>query len=149
MNEITVKIKKINKEAKIPIRGTSQSAGYDLYACLDTEKMTILPHQTVKVPTGISIELPDNTFGAIFARSSLALKKNLRPANCVAVIDSDYRGEYIVLLHNDGDILQEIENFERIAQLVIMPYIPVNFCEVDKLSDTKRGDNKFGSTGSK
>lgn len=149
MSVITVNIKKVNKNAKIPTRGTSQSAGYDLYACLESDKMTILPHETKKVPTGISIELPDNTFGAIFARSGISLKKNLRPANCVAVIDSDYRGEYIVLLHNDSNIVQEIENFERIAQLVIMPYIPVNFCEVNKLSDTERGENKFGSTGDK
>ncbi len=149
MNEIKIKLKKLNKNAKIPTHGSEQAAGYDLYACLESDKLIVPPHGTVKVPTGISMELPQNTFGAIFARSGIALKKYLRPANCVAVIDSDYRGEYIVILHNDSNTPQEIENFERIAQLVIMPYIPINFCEVEELSKTERGESRFGSTGNK
>lgn len=140
-----INIKRLNPNAILPTRGSEQAAGYDLYACID-EPVTIPPHSTVKVGTGLSIELPDNYFGAIFARSGLATKKGLRPSNCVGVCDSDYRGEYIVALHNDSNIGVIINPEERIAQLVVMPYLPVEFNEVDSLTDTERGDGGFGST---
>ena len=141
-----VKIKKLNDNAKIPTRGSEYAAGYDLYACIN-EPVVIYPHETVKIGTGIAIEIPDGYFGAIFARSGLATKKGLRPSNCVGVCDSDYRGEYIVALHNDANELMVVEPNERIAQLVVMPYLPVKFTEVDELSDTERGSGGFGSTG--
>lgn len=141
-----IKIKKLNKDAKIPTRGSKYAAGYDLYSCSEYE---IVPHGTVKVGTGLSFELPENTFGAIFARSGLATKKGLRPSNCVGVCDCDYRGEYIVAIHNDTDELQTIDKHERIAQLVLMPYIPMEFIESDELSETERDTGGFGSTGAK
>lgn len=141
-----IKIKKLNKDAKIPTRGSKYAAGYDLYSCSEYE---IAPQGTVKVGTGLSFELPENTFGAIFARSGLATKKGLRPSNCVGVCDCDYRGEYIVAIHNDTDELQTIDKHERIAQLVLMPYIPMEFIESDELSETERGTGGFGSTGVK
>ncbi len=143
---MNVKIKKINKNAIIPTKGSDYSAGYDLYACTDT-MIVISPHQTVKVGTGLSMELPHGYFGAIYARSGLATKQGLRPANCVGVVDEDYRGEFIVALHNDTDIPQMINPMERIAQLVVMPYLSVSFNEVDDLSETERGEGGFGSTG--
>jgi dUTP pyrophosphatase len=145
---MNIKIKKVNPNAIIPTRGSDYSAGYDLYACINSP-MIITPHETVKVGTGLAIELPDGYFGAIFARSGLATKNGLRPANCVGVCDSDYRGEYIVALHNDTDKPQIINSMERIAQLIIMPYLEVEFNEVDELDNTKRGNGGFGSTGLK
>ena len=142
-----IKIKKVNPNAKIPTRGSDQAAGYDLYACLDTENVTIPAHQTVKVPTGLSMAIPEGYFGAIFARSGLAAKQGLRPANCVGVIDSDYRGEFMVMLHNDTDEPKTVENHDRVAQLVVMPYMPVEFQETDSLDETQRGTGGFGSTG--
>lgn len=143
-----VNIKKLHDNAVIPARGSQSAAGCDLYACLNHERSCIVqPHQTVKVNTGIAVEIPEGYFGAIFARSGLATKKGLRPANCVGVVDSDYRGEVIVAIHNDSDVEQVFEDGERIAQLVILPYLPVEFCEVDELSETARGTGGFGSTG--
>lgn len=139
-----IQIKRLRDTAVIPTRGSEKAAGYDLYATANYE---IAPHSTIKVGTGISIALPDNSFGAIFARSGLATKKGLRPANCVGVCDSDYRGEYIVPLHNDTDEMMSIEAGERIAQLIVMPFIPVEFEEVDELDETERGAGGFGSTG--
>lgn len=141
-----IKVKKLNDLATIPTRGSDQAAGYDLYAATEYT-IQIEPHSTVKVETGLSFELPDRTFAGIFARSGLATKKGLRPANCVGVCDSDYRGEYIVALHNDTDKTVSIEPKERIAQMVLLPYIPMIFEEVDKLNETERGDGGFGSTG--
>lgn len=143
-----IEIKKLNENAVIPTRGSLQAAGYDLYAAT-TEAVTIKPHETVKIGTGLAIAVPDGYFGAIFARSGLAAKQGLRPANCVGVADSDYRGEYIVALHNDTDEERTIEPKERIAQLVVMPYLAVEFDEVDELSETERGAGGFGSTGRK
>ena len=142
-----IKIKKVNPNAKTPTHGSEQAAGYDLYACLDVEKITIPAHQTVKVPTGLSMAIPNGYFGAIFARSGLAAKEGLRPANCVGVVDSDYRGEFIVMLHNDTDEPKTVSNHDRVAQLVIMPYMSVDFEETDSLDDTQRGAGGFGSTG--
>ena len=141
-----IKVKKLNNNAIIPTKGSAFAAGMDLYACTDTN-IIIMPHETVKVPTGLSIELPHGYFGAIFARSGLATKNGLRPANCVGVCDEDYRGEYIVALHNDTDAPQTINSMERIAQLVVMPYLPFEFEEVDELTDTERGSGGFGSSG--
>ena len=141
-----IKVKKVRDNAIIPTKGSNGAAGMDLYACIGSPTL-IMPHQTVKIPTGLSIELPHGYFGAIFARSGLATKNGLRPSNCVGVCDEDYRGEYIVALHNDTDEPQTIGSMERIAQLVIMPYLPFEFEEVKELSDTERGNNGFGSTG--
>lgn len=143
---MNINIKKLNEKAIVPAKGSRAAAGMDLYACIDS-LIVILPHETVKIGTGLAMELPEGYFGAIFARSGLATKQGLRPANCCGVIDSDYRGEYIVALHNDTDVPQIVNPCERIAQLVVMPYLPVDFTVVDELSDTERGDKGFGSTG--
>jgi dUTP pyrophosphatase len=141
-----VNIKMLNDLAKVPTRGSDYAAGYDLYAA--TEYEIIIPaHTTVKVGTGLAMELPYMTFGAIFARSGLATKQGLRPANCTGVVDSDYRGEVIVAVHNDTDSDQIIQPGDRIAQLVVLPYLPIWFNEVDVLSTTVRGEDGFGSTG--
>lgn len=141
-----IEIKKLNEYAVIPSRGSEQAAGYDLYAAIP-EAVTINPHTTEKIGTGLAIAVPEGYFGAIFARSGLAAKQGLRPANCVGVADSDYRGEYIVAIHNDTDCEKTIEPGERIAQLVVMPYLAVEFEEKDELSETARGAGGFGSTG--
>lgn len=143
-----INIKLLNENAKVPTRGSEYAAGYDLYAATDYD-IEIAPHSTVRIGTGISVELPNGTFGAIFARSGLATKKGLRPANCVGVCDSDYRGEYIVPMHNDTDEVMTIASGERIAQLIVMPFVGIEFNIVDELTETKRGDGGFGSTGTK
>lgn len=141
-----IKYQKLNEYAKEPSHGSSAAAGYDLYAAT-AEPTVIEPHCTVKVSTGIAIELPEGTFGAIFARSGLATKQGLRPANCVGVVDSDYRGPVIAAIHNDTNETQTIEPQERIAQLVVLPYLPIKFAEVNELTETERGSGGFGSTG--
>ena len=145
-NNITIKYTKLNEYAQEPTRGSATAAGYDLYAAIN-DSVTIPAHSTVKIGTGLAFALPDNTFAAIFARSGLATKQGLRPANCVGVCDSDYRGEYIVAVHNDTDEEKTIEPNERIAQMVLMPYIPMMFEEVESLDETERGEGGFGSTG--
>ncbi len=140
-----VNIKRLSENAQMPSRKSECAAGYDLHSAEGAK--VINPHTTVKIGTGIAAEIPDGYFGAIFARSGLASSQGLRPANCVGVVDSDYRGEIIVALHNDTGVKQTVEPGERIAQLVVMPYLPVEFNEVEALSDTKRGDGGFGSTG--
>lgn len=144
---IEVKIKKINNKAITPTRSSTQAAGYDIYACLDKDQIEIEPQRSIKVNTGFALEIPDGYFGGIFARSGLATKENLRPSNCVGVIDSDYRGEILVSLFNDSTEKRIISNNQRIAQLVIMPYLEVSFNEVDNLSETIRSNKGFGSTG--
>lgn len=144
---MNIKIKKLNADAIIPTRGSEKAAGYDLYACIESDAVTIPAHSTAKIGTGLAIAVPDGYFGAIFARSGLAAKQGLRPANCVGVADSDYRGEYIVALHNDTDEDKVIAKGERIAQLVVMPYLSVEFDEVEELDETERGAGGFGSTG--
>lgn len=141
-----IKVKKLNDLAKMPSRGSSDAAGYDLYAATDYI-IDIAPHSTIKIGTGLSFELPSGTFSAIFARSGIATKRGLRPANCTGIIDADYRGEIIVALHNDTDELQSVDPGERIAQMILLPFIEMNFEEVDELSDTNRGGGGFGSTG--
>lgn len=143
-----INIKKLNNNSKIPTRGSTEAAGYDLYACIE-RPITIPAHSTEKIGTGLAIEIPDGYFGAIFARSGLSTKEGLRPANCVGCCDSDYRGEYIVALHNDTNEAKLIMPSERIAQLVVMPYLAVKFNEVDELPNTNRGEGGFGSTGRK
>ena len=145
---MNIQICKLREEAVLPTRGSAQAAGYDLYAAL-TQPVTIEPHKTVKIGTGLAAAIPEGYFGGIFARSGLASKRSLRPANCVGVIDADYRGEIICAVHNDSDEVQTVEPGERIAQLVIMPFLSVAFDEVDTLSETARGDGGFGSTGIK
>lgn len=143
--KVGVGVKKLTDTAKLPERGSEAAAGYDLYA--DIKENIIIPaHETVKVGTGLAMSLPEDTVGLIFARSGLATKQGLRPANCVGVCDSDYTGEYIVALHNDTDEPQEIESGDRIAQLIVMPFYPIQFQEVEELEPTERGDGGFGST---
>lgn len=141
-----IKVKKLNDKATLPTRGSEYAAGYDLYAAIENN-ITVPAHSTEKIGTGLSFELPDETFAAIFARSGLATKQGLRPANCVGVCDSDYRGEYIVAIHNDTDEDKIIEPGERIAQMILIPYIPMIFVETDELSESGRGQDGFGSTG--
>ena len=141
-----VKIKKLREDVIIPTRGSNEAAGYDLYACCDAV-ITIEPHKTAKIGTGLSIQPPKGYFGAIFARSGLATKQGLRPANCTGVCDQDYLGEYIVALHNDSDTAKMIYPKDRIAQLIFLPYQDVEFNEVEEFNSTERGDGGFGSTG--
>ena len=140
-----VKIKKLNEKAVIPTYGSPYSAGADLYSAMD--EITIAPGETVLVKTGIALELPVGYAGLIYARSGLASKRGLAPANKVGVVDCDYRGEVMVALHNHSNIPQTVAAGERIAQLVIAPYIVAEFEETDELSDTVRGEGGFGSTG--
>jgi dUTP pyrophosphatase len=146
MIEKNINVKKLNDLAKLPTRGSDYAAGYDLYAAT-SYNIEIQPHTTVKIGTGLSFELPQGTFAAIFPRSGIATKRGLRPANCVGVCDSDYRGEYIVAVHNDTDVEQTIQPGDRIAQMVLMPYISMIFEEVNNLTETERGAGGFGSTG--
>jgi len=144
----TIKVKKLDPRAVLPTTGSAFAAGSDLYALLDGDGEVSIPaHHTVKIHTGLAIELPEGTFGAIFARSGLASREGLRPANCVGVVDSDYRGEVIVALHNDSGLPRTVKSGDRIAQLVVLPYLPVTFEEASDLSDTVRGEGGFGSTG--
>ena len=143
-----VKVKRLNEKALLPYRGSASAAGYDLRACSD-EPIVVKSGETAKIGTGLAFELPEGYFGGVFARSGLAVKQGLRPANCVAVIDSDYRGELIVPLHNDSNEPQTIEPNERIAQLVILPYLSVDFIEADELPETGRGAGGFGHTGTR
>ena len=131
----------------MPTRGSAFAAGSDLYACTGRGSVTIAPHTTEGIGTGLSIEIPEGYFGAVFARSGLASKQGLRPANCVGVCDSDYRGEYIVMLYNDSDSPRTVLDGDRIAQLVVLPYLTVEFEEAEALSETGRGAGGFGSTG--
>ena len=144
MNEISVK--KLRTNAIIPTYGSQDAAGADLYACLDSD-VEILPGQTVMIPTGLAMEIPQFHAGLIFARSSMGVKRGLAPANKVGVIDADYRGEFMVALHNHGQVAQVVTHGERIAQLVIVPVLTPGFQEVEELSDTVRGAGGFGSTG--
>ena len=143
-----IKIKKLNENAIIPTYGTDFSAGADLYA-LPGETVVIEPHSTVMIHTGLAMEIPEGYAGLIFARSGLASKRGLAPANKVGVVDPDYRGEFMVALHNHTDEAREVSGGERVAQLVIVPFIQASFELSDELSDTVRGIGGFGSTGTK
>lgn len=154
VDTLPVKVKLLSDTAKLPTYGSEKAACCDLYAdiksmsnyCPDG-KIYLGAGQTVKIPTGLAFELPKGWCGLIFARSGAATKKGLRPANCVGVCDEDYRGNYIVAIHNDSDETQVIEHGDRIAQLMICPYIQAKFQQVDELSETNRGEGGFGHTG--
>lgn len=148
MEKTVVKFTKLDKSASAPTYGTPFAAGADLRALLD-ENITIAPGKTEFIHTGIAAQIPDGLVGLIYARSGLACKRGLAPANCVGVIDSDYRGEIMVALHNYSNEVQTIEPDERVAQLVIAPYIAADFEEAEALEDTERGEGGFGSTGRK
>ena len=149
MLECEVKIKRLNEDARLPKYGTNNAAGADLYACIK-EDMIFGPNETKLVPTGLAFEIPEGYAGLIYARSGLASKRDLAPANKVGVVDSDYRGEVMVALHNHGPIEQKIEVNERIAQFIITPYLKANYIEVAQLNeDSERGSGAFGSTGIK
>ena len=145
-----MKIKLLTNTAKVPTQGSVFAAGYDLYADFlpeNGEFLTIGPHETVKVSTGIAIEIPNGWWGGVFPRSGISTKRGLRPANCVGVIDSDYRGEIFVAIHNDTDKNQYITPGERVAQLIFLPCFKIDWETVDTLEDTARGNGGFGSTG--
>lgn len=141
-----IRVKKLREGAVIPTYGSQAAAGADLYACL-TESVEIQPGQTVMIPTGLAMEIPCGHAGLIFARSSMGAKRGLAPANKVGVIDADYRGEFMVALHNHGLQPQTVAPGERVAQLVVVPVVTPGFVEAEELSDTVRGTGGFGSTG--
>lgn len=141
-----INIKKLTETAILPERGSSYAAGYDLFADIK-EALELMPHTTAMIPTGLAMEIPEGYFGGVFARSGLASKESLRPANCVGVVDADYRGEVKVALHNDGDVVRVITPGQKVAQLVVVPFLSVEFDEVAELSETVRGAGGFGSTG--
>ena len=144
MNSIRVKI--LKEGAKLPTYGTAEAAGADLYACLEGS-VTIAPGASAWIPTGIALEVPRGCAGLIYARSGMACKRGLAPANKVGVVDSDYRGEITVVLHNHGDCPQTVENGERVAQFIITPVLTPAYEVAEELSDTRRGAGGFGSTG--
>ena len=145
---IKIKFKKLKDSAVTPKRATAAAAGYDLYACFDEEYIDIKPNETQMIGAGIAIELPQDDLAAfIYARSGLAVKHSIAPANCVGVVDSDYRGENMVPLHNDSGVPQTIRHGDRVAQMVVLPYLAVDFTEVEELDETERGEGGFGSTG--
>ena len=141
-----INIKRFTETAILPERGSAYAAGYDLFADVN-ESVEIQPHETKMIGTGLAMEIPEGYFGGIFARSGLSSKEGLRPANCVGVVDADYRGEVKVALHNDGEVVREIKAGQKIAQLVVVPFLGVEFDEVENLSETVRGVGGFGSTG--
>jgi len=141
-----VMVKRLRANAKLPTYGSSEAAGADLYACLE-EDVTIGPGETAWIPTGLAMEIPKGYAGLIYARSGMACKRGLAPANKVGVVDSDYRGEFMIVLHNHGTAAQTISSGERIAQLIITPVLTPPFAEADELSDTVRAGSGFGSTG--
>lgn len=146
-NTMMINIKKLDDKAITPTQGSRYAAGCDLHARIQGEGQIIETGKTEKIKTGIAMEIPNGYFGAIFARSGLATERGLYPANCVGVVDSDYRGEIIVALHNNSNVSQIITDGDRIAQLVIVPYLPIEFNEVNDLNSTERGAGGFGSTG--
>lgn len=148
----TLKIKKLNNDSKIPIKGSAGAAGYDLFAYSaegykDNEQWTVRPGEVVKVHTGIAAEIPDGCFVGIYARSGLGIKHGIVPSNCVGVIDSDYRGEIIVALYNHSFNTFEFKKGDRIAQMILQEYKNADVCIVDELNETDRGAGGFGSTG--
>ena len=143
-----VRVKKLDARAELPVFGSEFAAGADLRACLDGN-LTIAPGQTALIHTGLALEIPAGYAGLVYARSGLASKRGLAPANKVGVIDADYRGEVMVALHNHGAESQTVGHGERIAQLVVAPFLAVDYEEADELTDTARGAGGFGSTGTK
>ena len=141
-----IRVKKLKENAIMPTYGSTEAAGADLYACVDSP-VCINPGESVFIPTGLAMEIPRGYAGLIYARSGLACKRGLAPANKVGVVDSDYRGEFMIVLHNHGVEPQTIEHGERIAQLVITPVYTPGFVEIEELSSTERSGGGFGSTG--
>ena len=141
-----IQVKRLTDSARLPERGSDEAAGYDLFADLDGE-VTIAPHETFMVHTGIAVAIPSGYFGGVYARSGLSAREGLRPANCTGVIDADYRGEIMVALHNDSAEKKVITPGQKVAQLIIQKFEAVSFLECDELSDTARGAGGFGSTG--
>lgn len=141
-----INIKKLTETAKLPERGSAYAAGYDLFADLK-EAVEIAPKQTLMINTGVAMEIPEGYWGGIFARSGLSTKEGLRPANCVGVVDADYRGPICVALHNDSEVVRTVTPGQKVAQMVVVPFLAVEFEEVAELSDTVRGVGGFGSTG--
>ncbi|MBC8537752.1 dUTP diphosphatase [Christensenellaceae bacterium NSJ-63] len=146
MKKAQIRIKKLREDAVVPTYGSPYAAGADLYACLEEEQV-VSPGQTVMFHTGIAMEIPEGYAGLIFARSGLASKRGLAPANKVGVVDSDYRGEFMIALHNHSDVPQTVLPGERIAQMVITPVLAAEFLQVEELEETQRGSGGFGSTG--
>lgn len=145
---MNIKVKKLKPGATVPTMGSKFAAGADLYSAEDAD-VVIEPNETKFIGTGLAMEIPEGYVGLVYARSGLACKRGLAPANKVGVVDSDYRGEIKVALHNHGKEAQTVEKGERIAQMVIAPYLSVNYEEADELSETERGEGGFGSTGRK
>lgn len=143
---MNIPIVRLTPSAKVPYRGSDSAAGYDLYADIDSD-INIEPNETVLIGTGIAMAIPEGYYGGVYARSGLALREGLRPANCTGVIDSDYRGEIKVPIHNDSNEVRVISPHMKMAQIIISPYMAVTFEEVSKLEDTLRGNDGFGSTG--
>ncbi len=141
-----INIKKLTETAILPERGSEYAAGYDLFADLESN-VEIQPHETKMIGTGLAMEIPAGYFGGIFARSGLSSKEGLRPANCVGVVDADYRGQICVALHNDAEVVRTVQPGQKIAQMVVVPFLSVEFDEADELSETVRGVGGFGSTG--
>ena len=141
-----IKVKKLRPGAQLPTYGTAFSAGADLYACLE-EPVTIAPGETKKIPTGLAMEIPIGCAGLIYARSGLGTRQGLAPANKVGVVDSDYRGEFMVFLHNHSAEKRTVSHGDRVAQLLVTPVFTPGFEEADELTDTARGAGGFGSTG--
>lgn len=144
----TIRVKKLRANAILPTYGSAEAAGADLYACLE-EDAVIKPGDSRFIPTGLAMEIPKGCAGLIYARSGLACKRGLAPANKVGVVDSDYRGEFMIVLHNHGDQPQTVRHGERIAQLVVTPVLMPAFTECEELTDTQRAAGGFGSTGSR
>lgn len=148
MNQVNIRIKRVREDAIVPTQGSANAAGFDLYAYFNEgDHVVIQPHTTVMVGTGVAVAIPNRYWGGIFARSGLATKQGLRPANCTGVIDPDYRGELIVALHNDFNTARVVKHGDRIGQLVIIPLPDVSYDIVDDLDETARGDGGFGHTG--
>ncbi len=149
MDKMTVRVKKLHKDAILPRYGSAYAAGADLHALTEAEFVSIAPGETKLIRTGVALEIPTGFAGFIYARSGIATKRGLAPANKVGVVDSDYRGEVMVSLHNHSGEVQQISSGERIAQMVIAPYLTAVFTEAEELDDTERGAGGFGSTGRK
>ena len=148
MSQVNIKIKRVYDDATIPTQGSANAAGFDLYAYISGgDHVVIQPHTTVMIGTGVAVAIPNHYWGGIFARSGLATKQGLRPANCTGVIDPDYRGELIVALHNDFNTARTVNHGDRIGQLVIIPLPDVSYDIVDDLDETVRGEGGFGHTG--
>lgn len=146
---MNIKVKRMSEKAKLPTRGSEKAAAYDVYACLPDENalVTIMPHQTMLIGTGLRMAPPEGFYVGVYARSGLSSKEGLRPANCVGVIDEDYRGEYLVAVHNDSEVTRSVRHGDRIAQILLQKRYDMDFEEVDELDTTGRGVGGFGSTG--